>query len=852
MALAAATQSDLGRTTEIVSSSLSQFELEASEATRVANVYAAAISGSQANMQKLGDAMRYVGPVAKSLNQDIESTTAAVSMLLNAGFKGEQAGTALRASLIALNKPSKEAAGLIEAIGLKVTDVSGKFVGYQSMIEQLAEEQLDLNQAATLFGSEAAPAMLAMVGQGADEFNRMREAITGTGKALEMADAQTNTLLGDWKLFLSATEEEALLLYDDLQPALRSTVQSMQTMVGYTGEAVAMLAALIVARTVSAGVGMLSAQMAALTVTSRSAATGLVTVQRASAVTAARMIVLRNAAAAARSTLAFFGGPAGLAVTAVAGLAIWASSTRDVAEETENLTEKLYLLRGEESKAYSIRLQEQIRKVKDQIREYEDTLREAPGFLEVITGSGGKRKEVHAQLGVTRRILRELIRQYDELRTSMQETGKGNDDLGSTTKELTDDQQKLLDKLLPTRAAYRDYYAAISQLENLKPHLTADQYQEAMFSLNEQLDGAVNKTDTLTDATSALKEEIKALMDNLFPEDAAFDQYSADLNLLAKANLDPQQYQAAVDALTEQHLGMDTPESEAGSTAIDDYQEQLRNRYDALDRELMNEQQRLDDHYTDQLFLLEEMYDTGEILDTEYYDQRARIEANYLEASKQKATEWEETWKAAGDRFAAGIGDATAEALFEQESMANSMRSLLKGVAKQVISTLVEIGVKKVALWALEKSGLVATAAANTAAAATAAVAWAPAAAAASLAMAGANAVPAQAGIATTYALTNAMSLAGVAHAGLDDVPREGTYLLNQGEMVLAPGNADKLEKGLDQMADGGGGGDSYHFTFEIKALDGASVNQVIETKGRRAVTNIIRDARERKGKSGV
>lgn len=231
MALAAATQSDLSRTSEITTATLAQFSLQAEEADRVANVFAATISGSQATMQKLGDAMRYVGPVANSLEVDLESTTAAIALLFNAGFKGEQAGTVLRASLIALQKPSAEAATLIDQMGLRVNDANGKFVGFESLIEQLADKQITLNEAATLFGAEAAPGMIAMIKQGAEEYRKLRTQITGTNKAQEMANQQTDTLTGDWKLFKSALEESFLVLYEDIGPAIRAVVQSMTELV---------------------------------------------------------------------------------------------------------------------------------------------------------------------------------------------------------------------------------------------------------------------------------------------------------------------------------------------------------------------------------------------------------------------------------------------------------------------------------------------------------------------------------------------------------------------------------------------------------------------------------------------
>lgn len=108
-------------------------------------------------------------------------------------------------------------------------------------------------------------------------------------------------------------------------------------------------------------------------------------------------------------------------------------------------------------------------------------------------------------------------------------------------------------------------------------------------------------------------------------------------------------------------------------------------------------------------------------------------------------------WGNSFDRFAGGIGDATSAAILEQQSFSDTMKSIGRSVVSEVISGLVTIAVKKVALAALDKTLLATQTAATTTAAVTqgtaAAAAWAPAAAAASLATGGTNSVPAISGM---------------------------------------------------------------------------------------------------------
>ena len=226
MDLAAATQAELAYTAESVASALSQFGLQASDATRVANVYAAAISGSQATMQKLTDSMRYAGPIAAQLGQSLEGTTAQLMALYNGGLRGEQAGTALRAAMLRLQDPTKEMAVTLAEMNVQITDNTGKTRPFIDIIAELSKKNMDAGQATKIFGQEAAAAML-ILAKDLDKVRKYKEEITGTAKATEMANRQTDNLWGDWKKFNSAVEELALTFASELDPALRGAVQGL-------------------------------------------------------------------------------------------------------------------------------------------------------------------------------------------------------------------------------------------------------------------------------------------------------------------------------------------------------------------------------------------------------------------------------------------------------------------------------------------------------------------------------------------------------------------------------------------------------------------------------------------------
>ncbi|MCK4328336.1 phage tail tape measure protein [candidate division WOR-3 bacterium] len=225
MSLAAATQSDLAFTSEAVASTLSQYNLEANEAGRVSNVFAAAISGSQATMEKLKTSMSYVGPMAASMGMTLEDTVGILTNLYNAGYDGSKAGTALRMAFAKMLDPVGKTADTMERLEVAIVDSEGVMRPFKDIINDLGEAGMSAGDAMQIFGTRAGPTMLALVSQGQGAIEDMTEEVTGTQKAFEMTETQIDTFQGTMKLLNSAFEEFQITLVQDLMPALRPFIE---------------------------------------------------------------------------------------------------------------------------------------------------------------------------------------------------------------------------------------------------------------------------------------------------------------------------------------------------------------------------------------------------------------------------------------------------------------------------------------------------------------------------------------------------------------------------------------------------------------------------------------------------
>jgi TP901 family phage tail tape measure protein len=226
--LAAAGMLDLGQAADIASNILSGFALPASEMGRVSDVLATTAASANTNVAQLGDAMKFVAPIAAALNVPIEDVSAAVGSLSNAGIQGGEAGTTLRRVMLSLLNPSREATSVLESYGLSLEDVNIKAHGFIPVLQRLTDAQIEAGDAAKIFearGVSGFQALTATVRNG--EFDKLREILSDVeGSAKEMARIRLDNLAGDMRLFKSALDEVILSTGDaGLGGALRRMVQ---------------------------------------------------------------------------------------------------------------------------------------------------------------------------------------------------------------------------------------------------------------------------------------------------------------------------------------------------------------------------------------------------------------------------------------------------------------------------------------------------------------------------------------------------------------------------------------------------------------------------------------------------
>ena len=233
--LASAASIDLGRAADITTNIMTGYGKTADELADVNDVLVKAFTSANINLSQLGQAMKFVGPVARSAGVEFEEVSATIGLLGNVGLQGTLAGTALRNAISRLINPSKEAEKSIAALGLEVIDSKGKFVGVSEVVGQFEEAFKDVGGEAQrtavlmeIFGQRAGPAMAALIEEGSESIREFTERLKDSeGIAERISEEKLKTLSGRFLLLKSAVTGVAIDISQDLNPSLKGFVDTL-------------------------------------------------------------------------------------------------------------------------------------------------------------------------------------------------------------------------------------------------------------------------------------------------------------------------------------------------------------------------------------------------------------------------------------------------------------------------------------------------------------------------------------------------------------------------------------------------------------------------------------------------
>lgn len=321
-----------------------------------------------------------------------------------------------------------------------------------------------------------------------------------------------------------------------------------------------------------------------------------------------------------------------------------------------------------------------------------------------------------------------------------------------------------------------------------------------------------------------------------------------------------------------------------GLLGLSDRQRQIESERLEINRDITRQKQEAfkqlqagdidDSQYQDQIAALDDHLKQRLDLFDSYYSQLSEREGdwsigaitalqNYIDNAKDIAGQMEDIF---GKMFS-NLEDSVLEFVKTGEF---SMRDLMAAIAEDVIRMLIRIGIQKMATWAIDKlfgaqaAAGYAIAITGQATSQTAMAALNAFSSTAAIPVVGPLLAPGAAAAAAAFAsplaataITAATSgIVGMAHSGIDNIPAEGTWLLDKGERVLSPRQNEDLTRFLSAVESDSGRAGTGGFNpatgkvelqFNFTGLQNEQLMEmVMENRG--AIAGMVSSAFEEQG----
>ncbi len=229
VALAEAAEIELPEAAQALAGALNQFNLPASESSRIINSLAAGSKEGAANIPEIQASIDKFGTSAAAFNVNFEESVALVEVLAEKNMKGAESGTALRNVLSKMASAKALPASALEELekfGVNIEVISDKSIPMNERLREFSKISGDATALTKVFGAENQIAG-GIILNNVDKFEQLTEAVTGTNTAYEQQAINTDNLEGDTAALNSVMESYAITIGSGLNVAKRAGIQLM-------------------------------------------------------------------------------------------------------------------------------------------------------------------------------------------------------------------------------------------------------------------------------------------------------------------------------------------------------------------------------------------------------------------------------------------------------------------------------------------------------------------------------------------------------------------------------------------------------------------------------------------------
>lgn len=197
--LAAASELDMVSASNLASTSMTIFGINAQDITHAMDYIVRGADSSVASVSDIRDALEGAGPTLRGFGFTLEDSVDALSLLSNAGIKGAEAGTALRSAFTQMTSNKDKVINAFAEQGVAITDAEGNFVSFREILAQLEVATESMTEAErsnflqTIAGAYGKTALTALINQGTEAYDKYSVSVQNAAgiEAQSAANAKT-------------------------------------------------------------------------------------------------------------------------------------------------------------------------------------------------------------------------------------------------------------------------------------------------------------------------------------------------------------------------------------------------------------------------------------------------------------------------------------------------------------------------------------------------------------------------------------------------------------------------------------------------------------------------------------
>lgn len=231
--LAMGTLEKMDTTVDLLTSTMSAYNINTLESGRVADIMAIAVNKSKLSVDKLRTTLNYVGVIAAQSGLSLEQTAASTMLLADRGMRASTIGTGLRQVLDKLIAPNEKLRDAYQSHGIALDKISPLTAGYETALANLTKTLynsdtglVDTAKAFELFGIRGAQAATILIQSYASgDWQKTIDSFNEVGAASKMAKEQLEGLSAKWDNFVAKIKVIAISLGEGgLSAALKMTI----------------------------------------------------------------------------------------------------------------------------------------------------------------------------------------------------------------------------------------------------------------------------------------------------------------------------------------------------------------------------------------------------------------------------------------------------------------------------------------------------------------------------------------------------------------------------------------------------------------------------------------------------